>query len=1745
VSPPSPPLLGMYLTNGAFPAPGPAAWASGPTTNLTATYVGWGFDVPTYITAFLSQCSSNGLVPFVELEPWTPTPVLFSDITSGTWDAWLASVGSAIAASGKACILTFAHEMNVSGQYPWAQGDTGSGPGGGALTPAEWIQGWNYVRDKVNSTANGFALWMWACSAYTGGTTVSPAPWWPGSGNVDMVGIDGYPNTQYGASLGTFAGQLGPTVSIIRGLGWTDWIYISETNLAEMVSSGGESITSFVADMYANKVSGILEFEDASWNLPQMSSAQWTEYNNAVTTYYGTPGGGGGGGTTPSSGFAAVGQAFSAAASTFSVTPVAAGDFILCEVISETAADYATALSSSNVTWSVLVAHATLGSSAATVFIGEVTSTATATVTVTLSGGTPVLRVTGQEFSASGGYPGVQLDTSGTVNAGTAFPSLTPGHGAGELYWGFLLASAPASAGTTSGYTYALDGSGDLMAYNADCASGAQAPNAGGPGTLTGIAVLLYQGAAALTATAALAVTPSLAAAARATGPHTGTAALTVAPVMSEGIHPLVTGTWSGSYAAASGYAFPSPSAAPVQVQVASTAGDWLFALVAWRPTVPGADVSVSVADDAHNWWEPAGLPPGSIILDTAGAPVLDTSGTAILDTTGAHADSPAAGTVRAALWAAPAARAASSAAGVTTVQVAPTGPVTALAVLIAGVSNLKPWFTVAVAGTAYANSATGLAVSAAAPPAQALLFSLFASDNSRRLLAGPSGWTALPPVSATNGTDGTSDITLTAGWQSTTLASSASLAASGTLDLAGVIAGVLVSAPQPAQPSPGWPIMITEAAVGSGVQTPPSQLTWTDMSSRVLQVSMTQGRQYSLSQLSAGQGAMVLDNPDGALIPPGTGAFAGIDSGTPVRRRVIIPASPTPHYVAVNGFFRRWPWNMDAGLYRGKTQAEITDAWAYATLKLNSMAIEECLIDVPHSLWPCTDPAGSTGASNLATGNSLPLTQTVSKYGAGGATAVFGADSGALKGASSALVTSSGQGGGSSGRWQQALAGASLGTSGYGYCLRCDDTSFPAISGGVTVECWASAAVNYTAQPANIAFNAATTGVFSLTASVAAGSAVVLSVASGFTFPAGVTAGTTYYVLGNSSSNSVQLSATPGGAPVTVTVAGAGYIQVITPWDPVIFSARDGKGTVFGLSIRGADGALLLLSRQGAATAAVATAVDTSHDYRTGGGHFSLAVSQAAWRVLVNAGGQLAASGTFASPLPALFRTACFGGVQDVTAQGYALAGTIAFPAVIPGVSTQQRTVSRFWATGFGMELERAPDRVERILEYAGLTGRRWIGQQDGDYSLDTCVSGQDIGGQPAASCAGNIADSTLPAMLYVAPTGDITYLSREFTWNQPTRWTLGTDAAAGEIPFTPGSVATDYDPSRVVEDVQLTQLDDQSVTLPSGVMASTTMAAVARATEAQYGGSAYQKTGYLGQDWATPYAGGSGLVDLSNWLANVYARPANRVQKVTVEAAANSANASSWLAWQFWAGASPGDMVQVNIRVPTVSTSPLIAVKARITQVQRQSQYSAGGASATITCALDFAPEQAALTCDDPVLGLLDGSNVLPWLTCPGTGWPPWHGRLSQVPQYPGLLRAASRRRPAAPGAEERRGIAAVSARGQFREALRPARLQEHADDRFRREVNRGQRAAVVLRRFRLGLPAASFAHPPMVGARCRRRRSRCPPRAPGPPLTWSPCRGCALTCPTRRRCCCRGRTSSPSPPPARPSRPRTRSR
>jgi hypothetical protein len=994
--------------------------------------------------------------------------------------------------------------------------------------------------------------------------------------------------------------------------------------------------------------------------------------------------------------------------------------------------------------------------------------------------------------------------------------------------------------------------------------SGSQPPAGTVPVTGTGSLALVKPslsgtGAQDVTGSGSLAlVKPSLAGTGAVAATGTGSLALVKPKLSGTGTGsaaPTVAVTWTGGSSVSSGFFFPGPQARPTQISVANVAGDWMFAIITWRQVTAGAGVTVSVADDAHNYWEPLGAPTG---------------------------DSSAAGVTRTAIWYAPAARAA------TVVQVAPTGFVLGLVAIVADVTGMSKWFTLSAITPGFANANTALSLAIGAPASQALMLAGLGTDNNGDTITGPgAGWTALTTVSASNGVDTTADIQLHSAWRLATVGETAAWSSSGSLDLSGVTAGILVTTAPPAQPNPNWPIVITELDPGAGVTTPPSQTTWTALSPRSLAFSVTQGRQYTLGQLQAGQGTMTLDNPDGALIPPGTGAYAGIDSGTPVRQRIIIPSSPTPYYVPFSGFFQRWPFNLEQDMLRGQTQATILDVWAYAGGALTSMAREEILLDFPYAYWPCGDPAGSAGAANLATGNQNALTVTTSKLGGGGSVQVFGANSGVLTGDSSAKVTASGQGGGASGMWSQALAGTALTTNGYGYALTCTDTNYPSIANGVTIEGW----FGFTAAP-----------------------------------PAG--------------------------------------------WNPVIWSARNVKGPVMELGIDQATGHMTM--RYGPGTGASVLVTVSTNDWRgtTALTHVAIAFSQTTYQVIIDGGAFTGASGTFSSPLPATFTRFDAGGIMDSAVNGYAWSGYTAHLAIFPLILSPQRVLSHYFSTRFGMVGEAACDRIERILEYGSLTGRRLLLQQVVLYEGDLCVSGQDIGGQPAASSISNIAASTVPAMMYVAPTGDLFYAAKIGQWNDPIRWVLGENTAAGEIPYL-ATMATDYDPARVVNDIQLTQLDTNAVTIPGG----NGIGALEAASQNQYGDVPYQVTGYMQYDASSSYTGGGGLNDLASWLAYTYRKPQNRIQSVTVDAATHPS------AWNFVAGVSTGDMVTVNLRPPTAATSPLVSITARVTQTTRNVQFSQQATTGSVTCVLDYAPEENSLICDDPVRGLLNGSNVIGW--------------------------------------------------------------------------------------------------------------------------------------------------------------------
>lgn len=282
----SPPATNLGIWTSAEDG-GSYSTVSGQTPDVANYYLDWGSPYP---QSFFAPAQSAGATAFLEMEPWIGSqgddtcsgsgPTMTTIGANGSAiQSYADSIGSAIAAAGKPVIITFAHEFNVSGQYPWAQGDCEG------TTASQWVRAWDAVRNDIDSTADGLAYFMWVPNVFNGagGTVVDPTPYWPGASNVDMVGVDGYPQSQYGET--TFANTFAQTFSIIQGLAGESTIaqpkiFVAETNFSPLDSGSYESIPNMMSDICSHGGDGTLQFVGYS-DEPNLTSAQWTELDTA------------------------------------------------------------------------------------------------------------------------------------------------------------------------------------------------------------------------------------------------------------------------------------------------------------------------------------------------------------------------------------------------------------------------------------------------------------------------------------------------------------------------------------------------------------------------------------------------------------------------------------------------------------------------------------------------------------------------------------------------------------------------------------------------------------------------------------------------------------------------------------------------------------------------------------------------------------------------------------------------------------------------------------------------------------------------------------------------------------------------------------------------------------------------------------------------------------------------------------------------------------------------------------------------------------------------------------------------------------------------------------------------------------------------------------------------------------------------------------------------------------------------
>lgn len=271
------------------------------------------------------------------------------------------------------------------------------------------------------------------------------------------------------------------------------------------------------------------------------------------------------------------------------------------------------------------------------------------------------------------------------------------------------------------------------------------------------------------------------------------------------------------------------------------TAGNWLFCIASWTQDPAIINVHTGASDDTHQWWRqfPASGSGQNVRTAISYVPSIGTGSTNTIVPQ--------------------------------YVYVAPDMSIAAINVLVVEIAGLGPWDTVTGKTSNYTAAGTSVALSLGAPSQAAFTIAAVGGDNvaSGQAFA-PATWTTLATQTQSNGVNTAADNILTAAFLPSTLGSLSVSGTSSTSDLSAYLLQVLVSAasPIPVAQNPNWPYTKFEVAFGGGFNTPNSELTWTDLTSRLWSWDEITGIQYQLGQLQSTNLNIELDNFDGALTP-------------------------------------------------------------------------------------------------------------------------------------------------------------------------------------------------------------------------------------------------------------------------------------------------------------------------------------------------------------------------------------------------------------------------------------------------------------------------------------------------------------------------------------------------------------------------------------------------------------------------------------------------------------------------------------------------------------------------------------------------------------------------------------------------------------------------------------------------------------------------------------------------------------
>ena len=228
--------------------------------NLALYYSGWG---EPFRVSFAAAALGHGATPVIQINPDGGTSL--AGVASGRYDAYLRRYAAQVHAYGKNVVIGFGHEMNGN-WYQWGWGHT---------SPAVFVRAWRHVVSVFRAAGDDNVTWLWTINGDAAGVTGPIADWWPGSGYVTWVGIDGY----YLTGPETFAQVFGPTVAAVHRVAPGKPILIAETAAGPPEASEAEQITGLFQGIRQRSILGFIWFDE-----PGKSGRPWRLEGNPAAT---------------------------------------------------------------------------------------------------------------------------------------------------------------------------------------------------------------------------------------------------------------------------------------------------------------------------------------------------------------------------------------------------------------------------------------------------------------------------------------------------------------------------------------------------------------------------------------------------------------------------------------------------------------------------------------------------------------------------------------------------------------------------------------------------------------------------------------------------------------------------------------------------------------------------------------------------------------------------------------------------------------------------------------------------------------------------------------------------------------------------------------------------------------------------------------------------------------------------------------------------------------------------------------------------------------------------------------------------------------------------------------------------------------------------------------------------------------------------------------------------------------------